>query len=107
MPLPYEADQRRDRPDICLGTDPFHTPAPLAARARRLFEREGWSVAVNRPFSGALVPAPFYRHDRRVHALMIEVNRRLYLDAATGRPLPTYGAVRDRIRQVVSDLAGK
>jgi len=24
-PLPYEADQELDRPDICIGTDPFHT----------------------------------------------------------------------------------
>ena len=31
--LPYEADQNPDRPDICIGTDPFHTPEWLAADA--------------------------------------------------------------------------
>ncbi|MGE5357489.1 MAG: N-formylglutamate amidohydrolase [Bacteroidales bacterium] len=76
-PLPYENEQRADRPDICLGTDDFHTPKWLADLARRLVEGEGWTVALNRPFAGALVPSPFHGHHRRVRALMIEVNRRL------------------------------
>ncbi len=25
-PLPYEPDQSANRPDICIGTDEFHTP---------------------------------------------------------------------------------
>ena len=27
--LPYEMDQSKKRPDICIGTDPFHTPSGL------------------------------------------------------------------------------
>ena len=37
-PLPYELDQDPERPDICLGTDEFHTPTPLLEVARRAFE---------------------------------------------------------------------
>jgi hypothetical protein len=43
-------------------------------------------VAVDTPFSGALVPARHYRRDPRVQSVMVEVNRRLYLDEATGLP---------------------
>ena len=35
-PLPYEEDQREDRPDICIGTDPRHTPAELKVAAARV-----------------------------------------------------------------------
>ena len=64
-PLPYELDQDPDRPDICLGTDEFHTPAELVQTGEAAFEAEGLSVAVNRPFAGALVPMKFYRTDPR------------------------------------------
>ena len=59
--LPFEHDQRADRPDICVGTDPWHTPDGLRDVAVRTFEELGWSVAVDRPFAGALVPMRFYR----------------------------------------------
>jgi N-formylglutamate deformylase len=46
----------------------------------RVFEEVGWSVAVDRPFAGALVPMRFYRKDLRVRAIMVEVRRDLYMD---------------------------
>jgi hypothetical protein len=35
-------------------------------------------VAIDRPFSGALVSASHFQRDASVPALMVEVNRRLY-----------------------------
>lgn len=84
-PLPYELDQDRDRPDICIGTDSSHTPDVCACAFREAFEALGFSVAVNRPFAGAIVPMKHYRADPRVKSLMVEVNRRLYLDESTGQ----------------------
>src|SRR5262249_29304082 len=82
-------DQASDRPDICIGTDEFHTPAPLADEFVRRFSAEALAVVRNRPFGGTIVPMRYFRNDRRVMSIMIEVNRRLYLDEATGK-------VRDR-----------
>ena len=31
VPLPSELNQEPDRPDICVGSDPFHTPPALVA----------------------------------------------------------------------------
>lgn len=101
VPLPYEDDQNPDRPDFCLGTDPFHTPAALAELARRLLAAEGFRVALNRPFAGALVPMRWYRRDARVAALMIEVNRRLYQDARGRRT-----AGFDALHALLTRLAG-
>src|SRR5690606_9044349 len=80
---PYEMDQGATRPDICLGTDAFHTPPALLARAEALYRDAGFSVEVDRPFAGALVPAVHYRRDARVQALMVEVKRGLYMNEVT------------------------
>ena len=80
VPLPYENDQDLNRPDICIGTDEYHTPQALTDKIRRLFEEQGYSVSVNTPFAGALVPMKYYRKDKRVISVMIEINRRLYIN---------------------------
>lgn len=79
-PLPYELDQLLDRPDYCIGTDDYHTPAELTRLAVSSFAELGASVAVNRPFAGSIVPMRHYGRDPRVESVMIEVNRALYLD---------------------------
>jgi N-formylglutamate amidohydrolase len=96
-PLPYEIDQDPQRPDICLGTDAYHTTPGLAAGAARAFEAQGLSVELNRPFAGALVPMKYYRCDSRVSALMVEVNRRLYLDEDTAEQLGVFDLVRESL----------
>ena len=79
--LPYERqDAEKQRPDICIGTYGFHTPRALFESAEVHFTAAGYIVAENTPFAGALVPAAYYQRDSRVQSVMIEVNRRLYLD---------------------------
>jgi N-formylglutamate deformylase len=82
--LPYELDQTSERADICLGTDSFHTPLLIRDAIVAAAEGEGYSFAVDAPFAGALVPLSAYRKDRRVLSVMIEVNRRLYMDEESG-----------------------
>jgi N-formylglutamate deformylase len=81
-PLPYETDQSTDRPDFCVGTDDYHTPPELAANVVALLESQGYTVRVNTPFSGSIVPARYYQRDASVTSIMLEVNRRLYMDRA-------------------------
>ena len=68
------------RPDICIGTDSFHTPIALLEHLREYFRKEGLTVAINEPFAGTMVPLKFYGKDKRVKSIMIELNRKLYLD---------------------------
>jgi len=103
-PLPYEFDQSPDRPEICIGSDDFHSPVGLVDAAVSLFEQAGFRVAVNRPFSGALVPGRFYRTDRRVMAIMTEINRALYMNEASGERRPDFFTVASAIRSVVRQL---
>ena len=83
-PLPYELNQNPDRSDICLGTDPFHTPTKLVESVEAFFGEHDLTTARNMPFEGTYVPLKFLGTDRRVSSLMIEVNRKLYMDEGTG-----------------------
>lgn len=99
--LPYEqGDSSISRPDICIGSDPYHTPRELERAFVEAFSRDGWRVAVNEPFSGALVPASRYCKDPRVMAVMVEVNRNLYLDSTTFEPKPEFHRIAAAIRSL-------
>jgi len=103
-PHPHESDQSVDRPDICIGTDPFHTPDWLTESIRSDFLNRGYSVEINRPFSGALVPINFYQKDKAISSIMIEINRRLYLNEETGSKGSSFTDVKKVIKEVVSSL---
>ena len=100
-PLPYEIDQNPTRPEICIGTDAFHTPVELAAIFADAFAAEGWTVGLNAPFSGAMVPSRYFGLDKRVAALMIEVRRDVYMEEGTGAPSPSFEQVSMRIRNAI------
>ncbi|MEV1026392.1 N-formylglutamate amidohydrolase [Streptomyces sp. NPDC050264] len=77
--LPYELHGTDPRPAVCLGTDPFHTPASLLAAARAAFAPLG-GIGLDTPFAGTYVPLRHYGEDARVSALMLELRRDIYLD---------------------------
>ena len=81
--LPYEPNQDPDRPDICIGTDKFHTPPKLRDSLIRAFEGFGYRVQTDIPFAGALTPLEYYGSNHSVQAVMIEINRALYMDEMT------------------------
>lgn len=83
VPLPYEPDQNPERPDICIGTDPFHTTQELIEKTQRFFLDKGFSVKINSPYAGTIVPLKHLNKERRVRSLMIELNRGLYLEEGT------------------------
>ena len=102
-PLPHEPDQAPLRPDFCIGTDAFHTPIGLRDAAVRFLQSHGYSVSLNRPFSGTIVPLPFLCREERVHSLMIEVNRRLYLSGTERNP--SFPECRRLLQQLLCFLA--
>lgn len=81
--LQHEADKTFPRPDICIGTDEYHTPQYLIDTVIRFFEERKYKVKLNSPFKGTIVPLKFYHKETKVMSLMIEINRKLYLDEKT------------------------
>lgn len=103
-PLSYEFDQSVDRPDICIGTDEFHTPQRLAHQIADWFESFGFTTAMNKPFTGALVPGKYYMSDKRVFSVLIEVNKKLYMDGEHVRKSENFTKVQQTIRCVLESL---
>lgn len=79
--LPYERCRAEVRPDFCIGTSDYHTPKAVSETLVRFLSAQGFLVMENTPFAGTIVPMRYFEKDARVHSVMIEVNRRLYMDA--------------------------
>lgn len=79
VPFDYESNKYRIRPDICIGTHSHNTPPKLVSQLKQYFTSEKLEVAVNFPYEGCIVPEKFIGNPR-VIAIMIEVNRKLYID---------------------------
>lgn len=56
------------------------------------------------PFAGALVPSAYYQRDVRVHALMIELNRSLYMCEDSGGQSSQFGDVMESVHRVCREL---
>lgn len=89
-----------DRPDICIGTDRDHTPAIVVDRLETLFARAGYSVAVDRPYAGTMIPHAF-RGNPDFSALMVEINKRLYLTDEVAFPGPQPSRGYTRLKEVL------
>ena len=89
---PTDRDRGAPRPDIVLG-DRFGASCKpdVVETAERILRDLGFSVRRNEPYAGAFTTAHYGQPGKRVHALQIEVNRRLYMNEATvarSRDLP-------------------
>ncbi len=127
--LACDLDPLVERPMFCVGTDPFHTPPALRdavdvglrqianemldirdardgrkPRFANRMKRVDQAVLVDRPYAGTMVPSKFYGADARVASVMIEVNRGLYMDEATGMRTETYALLRRRLMELLEGL---
>jgi N-formylglutamate amidohydrolase len=78
-PLVLDLDRRTPRPDACLGTAGLHTPAWLVDAGRRWAAAQGWSLGIDAPYAGSIVPMKHFGHDPRVASVMVEINRARYM----------------------------
>jgi len=98
--LPHEQDTGK-RPDFCLGIDEFHTPPELVDSLKEYLTSLNFSVAIDDPFSGTIVPLINYQKTENLKSIMIEINRKLYLNGIEKNDNFDY------IQQVVSGLLDK
>jgi N-formylglutamate amidohydrolase len=61
-------------------------------------------VRHDEPYAGGFTTQHYGRPSESIHAVQVELSRRLYVDETTLRPLPTFEAVRDWCSLLVSKL---
>ena len=102
--LPYELYKEDSRPDICIGIDDFHTPICLQEKLVAAFETLGYTVGLNEPFKGTIVPLKCYQKDKRVQSIMLEINRRLYMNELTGKKLACFCNLKSNIKRILFEV---
>lgn len=100
-PLPCDLNQSPLRPDICLGVDDLHTPKELVSILKGAFSTLGFTVEINQPYAGTIVPLKWYGKEPRVHSVMIEIKRSLYMDECTGDKLDCFAAFKNHLSQIL------
>jgi N-formylglutamate amidohydrolase len=94
-PLKRALSQGLNTPDYNIGTDTFDTPQKLIDFSKDYFENLGYSLGIDTPYSGALVPMEHYQKNKSVQAIMLEVNRRLYLKEPTNEKSKDYQKTKE------------
>lgn len=103
-PLPYELDQNPDRADFCIGTDIIHTPETLSKTICCCITKMGYTVEMNKPYSGTIVPLSLFGTRVPVMSVMVEVNRRLYMDETSQKLLPQYDRTKTAICRIFDTI---
>lgn len=79
--VPLKRDLNKDipRPDFCLGIEEYHTPVDLYLPAHEFLTKLGYTVLINNPYSGTMIPLNYYKNNKNVMSIMVEINRKLYM----------------------------
>jgi N-formylglutamate amidohydrolase len=91
----YQGDAKFD---FNIGTDAFHTPIEWIDASVKFFADRDFRLGIDEPYSGSIVPMKHYQNDNRVKSIMLEINRRLYLNADYSRG-PRFNEIKDVIEE--------
>jgi N-formylglutamate amidohydrolase len=104
IPLERTLDKKPNRPDINIGTDSFHTPKHIVDISEKFFLDKGYSVGIDWPYTGSMVPTKHYKKDKRVSSILIEINRRLYLEEGSNNKSNGYSQIKLAIQEYLELL---
>lgn len=71
----------KNNPDICIGIDLNYTDKKLIDFAVEHFKKYGYSIAINKPYSGTMIPNKLLNKKKsQLQSIMLEINKRVYLN---------------------------
>lgn len=102
---PFEQAAGGLRADVVLGDGHGSTAAPsLVRRAAEALVEAGLQIAHNVPYAGGFVTRHYGRPEGGVHALQVEIARRLYMDERQMQPLPGFSSLRRQLAGLIRTL---
>jgi N-formylglutamate deformylase len=106
-PFKRDLDKSANRPDFNIGTDDFHTPATLIEASKAYFENAGYTLGIDWPYKGSIVPLEQYQKNKNVQTIMLEINRALYLNEPGNDKLEGYLEVKRVVKhfmEIINEL---
>lgn len=103
-PLQKAINQNPNTPDFNIGTDSFHTPKKYIEASKTYFENLGYSLGIDWPYSGSIVPMKYYQKEKRVSSIMLEINRKLYLNEPTIEKSIDYNKTKEIVKGYLNIL---
>jgi N-formylglutamate amidohydrolase len=103
-PLKRSLDKNPNRPDFNIGTDSFHTPKNLIDLSISFFENAGYTLGIDWPYKGSIVPMEHYNKNKNVQTIMLEINRALYLKEPTNEKSEQYLEIKKVTRDFIKTI---
>jgi N-formylglutamate deformylase len=97
-PLIRDLDQTSTRPNFNIGIDKYHTPQKLVDASITYFEQKGFSIGVDWPYKGTIVPLEHYQKNKKVNSIMLEVNRELYLNEPSNEKSERFNEISEIVK---------
>lgn len=94
------------RPDFNIGTDAYHTPKILIDASIDFFEQKGFSLGIDEPYTGSIVPLEHYQKNKSVQSIMLEINRRLYLEEGSNKKSDNYETTKTITQEFINVIKG-
>jgi N-formylglutamate deformylase len=104
IPLKRAINQQPLRPDFNIGTDSFHTPKYLIEISEEFFKSKGYSLGIDYPYSGSIVPMEHYHKTKNVESIMLEINRGLYLKEPSNEKSSDYFAIKEVVKEYLDTI---
>ena len=90
-------------PDICIGFEEDHVDQELVEIIKEEFAE--YNISINTPYAGSLVPTDYWGKDFRVKSVMIEINKRLYLEADNTTKSASFHTIKGKLNNILRKLA--
>ncbi len=100
-PFNCSINKEPNRPDFNLGTDSFHTPQYLIDISVDFFRSAGYSLGIDWPYSGTIVPVEHYQKNNNVRSVMLEVNRKLYITEPSNAKTSGYVKIKKLVKEYI------
>jgi N-formylglutamate deformylase len=100
-----EGGQGAARADFVLGDrDGTTCSGEFTGFVQQALAAHGYDVAVNRPFKGVELVRAYADPARGRHSLQLEINKRIYMDMATGQPSEHFHVLQRRLMKLLTDI---
>ena len=102
---PTHPDPGQERPDFCVANETGTTSSEAFLHlVKGVIESHGYSCRLNFPYTGGELNARFGDTSGTRESVMIEINKKLFIDTATFRRKPEFARVKADVTKILAEI---